>query len=146
MKTYTAIYILLISLFASSSTELYAQNADKIAIKKLLQNQAHAWSKGNIDEFMKGYWQNDSLVFTGKKGLTYGYKTTMENYKKNYPDTAAMGQLHFDLLQLKKLSFEYYFVIGKFHLTRTAGDLEGYFTLLFKKIKNKWLIISDHTS
>ena len=95
---------------------------------------------------MQGYRQSDSLVFTGKKGVKYGYKTMLENYKTNYPDTAAMGKLQFDLLQLKKLSPEYYYVIGKFHLRRTAGDLEGYFTLLFQKIENKWFIISDHTS
>jgi hypothetical protein len=56
-----------------------------------------------------------SLVFIGKNGPKYGYNTTFENYKKSYPDTAAMGKLSFDLLQLKKLSTEYYFVIGKWH-------------------------------
>lgn len=125
---------------------LFAQDADEIAVRQLLENQTKAWSKGNVEEFMQGYWHSDSLVFTGKNGVKYGYNTVLENYKKNYPDTAAMGKLHFNLLQLKKLSSQYYFVIGKFELQRSAGNLEGYFTLLFKKIKNKWFIISDHTS
>lgn len=138
--------LLLIFLITCLPLKLYAQDADEIAVRQLLKNQSKAWSKGNIEEFMKGYWQSDSLMFTGKKGLKYGYTTMLENYKKNYADTAAMGKLAFDLLQVKKLSSEYYYVIGKWHLQRTIGDLQGYFTLLFKKIKSRWLIISDHTS
>ena len=123
-----------------------AQNSDETAVRQLMANQTNAWNRGNIDEFMKGYWQSDSLVFIGKSGPAYGYTTTLENYKKRYPDTAAMGKLHFDLLQVKKLSPEYYHVLGKFTLRRSIGDLQGYFTLLFRKIKNRWVIVSDHTS
>lgn len=124
----------------------HAQYTDEAAIKQLLGRQTKAWNKGSIEEFMKGYWQSDSLMFIGKSGLKYGYTTTLKNYKKNYPDTAAMGKLRFELLQLTSLSAECYFVIGKFYLRRTAGDLSGHFSLLFRKIKNAWYIIADHTS
>lgn len=146
MKTATGFSFLPICLIACLPAILHAQGTDEIAVRQLLENQSKAWSKGNIEEFMQGYWPSDSLMFTGKNGVKYGYKTMLENYRKNYPDTAAMGKLHFDLLQLKKLSFEYYYVIGRWHLQRNVGDPQGYFSLLFKKIKNKWFIISDHTS
>lgn len=132
--------ILLLSLSAP------AQNRDEQAVRSLLEEQSKAWNNGNIDEYMKGYWNSDSLVFIGKNGPKYGYKTTLENYKKSYPDTAAMGKLDFTLLELKRLSFQYFFVIGKWHLQRTAGDLQGHFTLLLKKIKNRWMIVADHSS
>lgn len=119
---------------------------DEQAIQQVLEKQIKGWNSGNIEEYMKGYWQSDSLMFIGKNGPKWGYKTTLENYKKGYPDTAAMGKLRFDLLQLKKLSPEYYYVTGKWALKRSKGDLEGYFTLLFKKIKNSWVIVSDHSS
>ncbi|MEJ7678891.1 MAG: hypothetical protein WKG06_13750 [Segetibacter sp.] len=95
---------------------------------------------------MKGYWKSDSLMFVGKNGVKYGYETTLENYKKSYPDTTARGKLYFDLLQVKKLSKEYYHVTGQWKLIRSIGNLEGYFTLLFRKIKNNWVIIYDHSS
>jgi hypothetical protein len=95
---------------------------------------------------MKGYWNNDSMLFLGKSGPKYGYQTTLENYKKNYPDTTAMGKLRFDILQVKRLSALHYFVVGKFYLQRTIGDLEGHFTLLFKKLNGKWVIVADHSS
>ena len=38
------------------------------------------------------------------------------------------------------------FLIGEYYLTRSTENSNGYFTLFWKKIDNKWLIISDHTS
>ncbi|WP_461451231.1 hypothetical protein [Mucilaginibacter sp.] len=38
------------------------------------------------------------------------------------------------------------FVLGGWHLTRTAGPLGGYFTLWFKKLNGEWKIVCDHTS
>ena len=123
-----------------------AQSAAENEIRDILNAQTVSWNKGNLDEFMQGYWNNDSLMFIGKNGVTYGYTNTLNNYKKSYPDTAAMGRLAFDIVQVKKLSPDYYFVIGKWMLTRTAGNLQGHYTLVFKKIGGKWKIISDHSS
>jgi ketosteroid isomerase-like protein len=105
-----------------------------------MNDQLVAWNNGDIDAFMQTYWQNDSLLFVSSPPI-YGWKTTLERYKKHYPDTAAMGKLSFELLQLKQLSTEYYFAMGKWHLTRTVGDVAGVFSLLFQKNKWQWLII-----
>jgi ketosteroid isomerase-like protein len=123
-----------------------AQSIEEASIRQLMNDQATAWNRGSIDEFMKGYWNNDSLVFVGRSGLSYGYKTTLENYKKNYSDADKMGTLFFTLLSIKKLSPEYCFVTGKWLLKRKSGDIGGLYTLLFRKIDGRWLIISDHTS
>ncbi len=95
---------------------------------------------------MDSYWKSDSLQFIGKSGLTYGWTATLNNYKKNYADTAEMGKLDFSIFETKKLSKHYYFVIGKWHLARTVGDLAGHFSLLLKKINKKWVIVADHSS
>lgn len=124
----------------------FAQNKDEQAIRQILANQENAWNKGDLTTFMIGYWENDSLVYIGKNGPTYGYTTTLNNYKKNYPDTSHMGKLKFQLLSVKPLNTDHYFVIGKFHLTRTVGDASGYFTLLFRKINGIWKAIADHSS
>ncbi len=123
-----------------------AQSKAEKAIQKVLAAQTAAWNNGDIDTFMQGYWKNDSLMFIGKSGITYGWQKTLDNYKKSYPDAQAMGKLEFTILQIKSLSKQYYSVAGKWHLERQIGNLQGYFTLIFKKIKGKWLIISDHSS
>jgi ketosteroid isomerase-like protein len=126
---------------------LHAQpNKDEREILDLLHSQTQSWNKGNIDEFMSGYWQNDSLMFVGKGGVTYGYQNTLNNYKKNYDNSAKMGKLFFEILKLKKLSADYYWVLGKWFLKRTIGDVGGHYTLLFQKIKGRWMIIADHSS
>ena len=138
--------ILLITTIFLLTFSSIAQTNDKALVLKTLSDQQTAWNKGNIEAYMQGYWQNDSLMFIGKSGITYGWQQTLNNYKKNYPDTAAMGKLQFDFIEIKRLSVNYFFVVGKWHLTRTIGNIGGSFTLLFRKIKNKWVIIRDHSS
>ena len=138
-------FYLLVVLFMFT-TAATAQSKDELVIRKSLNEQLAAWNNGDIDRFMLTYWQSDSLMFIGKSGVTYGWQNTMENYKKNYPDTTVMGKLDFNILDVKRLSVLYFSVVGKWHLARTIGDVSGHFTLLFKKVKNKWVIISDHSS
>ena len=136
--------LLIILLFTFST--VHSQNKDEAAIRQLLEKQNAAWNRGDIDTFMQGYWNNDSLKFVGKSGITYGYKKTLEGYKRGYPDTATMGKLEFTLMHVERLSPEYYQVVGKWHLKRSIGDVGGYYTLLFRKIKGTWMIVCDHTS
>lgn len=120
---------------------------DQLAISNLMDKQAVDWTAGNIEAFMQGYWHSDSLMFIGSKGVTYGWQKTYDNYKKNYPDRATMGALKFDILKTDFHSKNTCWLLGKWHLTRPEkGDVGGYFTLIFKKIKGQWLIVSDHTS
>ena len=119
---------------------------DDLLIKNILSKQTVAWNSGDLEKFMDGYWRNDSLMFIGKSGPTYGWENTLKNYKKGYPDINTMGKLDFTLIDVKRLSPEYYSVVGKWYLKRTVGDIGGTFTLLFKKIKKQWLIIQDHSS
>ncbi|MBC7873393.1 MAG: nuclear transport factor 2 family protein [Ferruginibacter sp.] len=137
---------LFFSFLLLSTLPIFAQSKDELSIRKILEGQTSAWNRGDIDSFMKGYWENDSLVFIGKSGVTYGWTNTLNNYKKGYPDTAAMGKLTFTLLQVKKLSKEYYHVTGKWFLKRSIGDVGGHYTLVFRKINGGWVIVSDHSS
>lgn len=128
------------------SLSVFSQTKDETEVRNVLAKQNAAWNRGDVDGFMVGYWENDSLMFIGKSGVTYGYKNTLANYKKNYPDTSIMGKLTFTLIQVKQLSPEYFHVTGKYYLTRSIGDASGHFTLMFRKINGKWVIISDHSS
>ena len=137
-------FILLAGLFSSFTAS--AQNKDEQAIREVMNKQVNSWNSGDIDAFMTTYWKNDSLLFVGSKGPIYGWQTTLESYKKSYPDTVAMGKLNFEILRIQFLAYNYSFVLGKWHLSRSIGDTGGYFTLLFRKIKKQWVIVADHTS
>ena len=124
----------------------FAQDKDEQAVRNLLVTQTKEWNNGNIPAFMETYWHSDSLMFIGKSGVTYGWQKTLENYQKGYPDTIAMGKLKFELLEVKRLSGLYFFIVGKWHLTRSIGNIGGSFTLLFRKVNNRWVIVADHSS
>lgn len=134
-----------IFLFAASAVT--AQSKDEKQILAILEKQTQSWNCGDLNGFMNGYWKNDSLMFIGKSGVTYGYNQTLANYRKSYPDMDAMGELKFTILKVTKLAPDAYYIIGKWYLTREkAGDANGHYTLLFKKIKGQWVIVADHSS
>lgn len=139
--------ILLIYLIGSGFLSFSQNTEKKKEIEAVLNRQVSNWNKADIPAFMEDYYKSDDLKFIGKNGVVKGWEATKERYLKSYPDKAAMGTLKFDIQEIDLLSKESAWVLGKFHLTRPdMGDLQGYFTLIFKKINGKWLIVSDHTS
>lgn len=121
------------------------QSIDREEILNVMNLQELAWNKGDIDQFMEGYWKSDSLMFIGKNGIKYGWQTTLDNYKNSYPDKAAMGELNFEILKLDVNGLSAY-MLGKWKLVREEDTPNGYFTLYWKKIEDKWIITIDHTS
>ena len=53
-----------------------AQN-DEQEIRKILNDQVQAWNRGDIDGFMKGYWNSDSTVFNSGGNAQRGYKDVL---------------------------------------------------------------------
>jgi ketosteroid isomerase-like protein len=139
MKT-TVLFCLMLLL----STFSFSQ--DKRAITNLLEKQRLAWNRGDLDGYMQGYWKSDSLLFVGKNGPKYGWKTTLENYKKTYPDEDAMGTLTFNILQINVIDLKNAFVLGGWKLKREKDEPQGFFTLWLRRIRGEWKIVSDHSS
>ena len=118
-----------------------------MAIQGILQTQIGHWNRGDIPAFMEYYEKSENLKFIGKAGVTKGWKATLDRYLQTYPNRDAMGTLQFDILEINVTAGQSAWVLGKWHLTRPAvGDVGGYFTLVLKKIKGRWLITRDHTS
>lgn len=143
MKFIGAVILLVLQFSAFAQAKEKNEDAQ---IRNLLYTQTQAWNRGDLEAFMQTYWKSDSLMFIGKSGVKWGWEETLNNYKKGYPDTTAMGQLSFDIIQIKRLSVMYYSVVGQWMLKRTIGDLSGHYSLLLRKIKGRWVIVADHSS
>jgi ketosteroid isomerase-like protein len=139
-KIFISCFLLLVACFS-----ILAQD-DKQAILKVLDDQRIAWNNGDIDSFMQGYWKSDSLMFVGKTAPVYGWQGTLERYKNTYPDKSAMGTLTFAVIKVELLDASNAFVLGAWNLKREKDAPGGYFTLWFRKINGKWVIVCDHTS
>lgn len=141
MKIKLILLFLLSTFFAQAQTP-----KDKQAILDVLETQRKAWNKGDLVVFMDGYVKSDSLLFVGKSGPTYGWQKTLDNYKKNYSGSAGMGFLTFGIKKVDFLGKDVAFVLGSWHLKREKDEPQGYFTLLFKKLKGEWKVVVDHSS
>lgn len=137
-------------LYLIFSFKLFAQRdhqADKAAIKTVMNVQLQEWNAGNLQGFMNGYWNSPELRFITRKGITYGWQNIFDNYLKSYGTQEKMGNLVFDILSIDLINKENALVVGKWKVTHSdTSAQEGSFTLWFKKINGKWLIVMDHTS
>ncbi|SEE62196.1 protein of unknown function [Tenacibaculum sp. MAR_2010_89] len=137
--------ILLITIVACNvpQAENVSEETDRNEILAIIKEQEKSWSKHDLEGFMNGYWKNDSLKFYGSNGLTYGWKKTLENYKKGYPTKDHSGTLKFKINDISKIKEGAYFVMGEYYLTRKVGNANGVFMIIFKKIDGEWKIIAD---
>ena len=122
---------------------VFAQDA-----KAILDTQAAAWNRGDLDAFVETYENSKAITFLGKE-LSYGRDAVLARYKRNYNTPEKMGKLRFEVLTVRPLGKDHAMVLGKFFLTRSAaggGDASGHFTLLLHKGPGGWKIIHDHTS
>lgn len=119
---------------------------EKEAIINVMNQQEKDWSNGDIDSFMEGYWKSDSLTFIGRNGIANGWETTLNNYKKGYPTKNDMGKLTFKVFKLDFFNSTNAYMIGQYTLLKEETTSSGYFSLIWKKKNNKWVIVSDHTS
>lgn len=138
--------LLVVVLFLLLAPPVAAQNRDSIAVRQVLDSQMAAWNRADIEGFMAGYWHSPNLRFVSKRGVTMGWDQTLANYRRGYPDAAAMGNLQFNILNINVLNRRNAFVIGEWIVTANGTESRGFFTLLFKKIGSDWVIVVDHTS
>jgi len=119
---------------------------DTAVIEAVLTAQAEAWNRGDIDGFMEHYWKSDELTFSSGGETTRGWTNTKENYYKRYPTREQMGQLRFSQLEVTSLGVSAALVLGRWRLARDVSPVSGSFSLIFRRIDGKWVIIHDHTS
>lgn len=115
-------------------------------IRKVMNDQAAAWNQGSIDGFMRGYWNSPQLVFVSGTNVTRGWQPTIERYKKSYDSREKMGVLTFSDLEITILSKDSAVVLGSWSLQREKDKPGGKFTLIFRKFKDGWKVVHDHTS
>ena len=134
-------------LFAVANISAQTKN-DKTAteIRRVMDEQAAAWNAGDIEGYMRGYWNSPELVFISGDTVTKGWQPTLDRYKKRYDSRAKMGTLAFTDVEIEVLSKDAAKVLGSWALQRDADNPKGKFTLIFRKFKDGWRIIHDHTS
>ncbi len=115
-------------------------------IRAVLSRQAEDWNAGRVDRYMDGYWKSEALRFCSGGTITRGWQATLDRYQRRYPTPEAMGRVSFDQLEFEVLGPDAALVVGRWHVQREKDEIGGLFTLAFRKIDGRWVIIHDHTS
>ena len=129
-----------------SARRTQRHNNATAAIRTVLEAQAEAWNRGDIEGYMAGYWRSPETVFISGDSITRGWQTVLDRYRKNYNSREKMGTLTFSDLEIRPISNNTAVVLGRWHLKRTQDEPHGRFTLIFRKTKQGWRIVHDHTS
>lgn len=126
---------------------LNRQNAQS-GIRAVLDAQVVAWNAGKLEEFMTGYWRSPELSFFSGGRKLAGWDATIERYRKTYQaEGKEMGKLEFSELEITPLGASAAVVRGRWKLTLSDGkEPGGLYTLIFRRFKDGWKIVHDHTS
>ncbi len=136
----TALFPLLLVLSVAS-----AQSPEEL-IRSVLNRQVEAWNEGNIEEYMKGYWNSDETAFVSEGTVLRGYRQVLERYKKRYATREDMGTLAFEEFRIRLFSERAAVVTGVWRLKRSSDAPWGRFTLIVERKTEGWRIVYDHTS
>ena len=137
------------------TTQVKAQSSAKLkqpdtkinqAVRAVLDAQRDAWNRGDIEGYMDGYARLADTVFVSGDKVTRGWQTVLERYKKGYDSREKMGTLTFSDLEITPIGKDAAVVLGRWHLQRANDEPHGRFTLIFRRTKQGWRIIHDHTS
>jgi ketosteroid isomerase-like protein len=137
------IFAIAISALAQNS-----RDADRVAIRKVIEDQQTAWNRHDLNGFMSGYWNSSELTFFSGGHEFKGWQTALDRYKTNYQSAGhEMGKLEFVNLRIEMLGSDGAFVRGEFHLTMPDGKTpHGLFTIVFRKFPEGWKIIHDQSA
>jgi ketosteroid isomerase-like protein len=145
----TAIVLAVVSLVAACAGSGGSEkgNAESAAaIRAVLDAQAAAWNRGDVEGYMDGYERAEETTFISGDTVTRGWQTVSDRYKKAYDTPEKMGTLAFGELEIKPLSEFYANVTGSWKLTRAKDTPHGRFALIFRRTSAGWRIVQDTTT
>ena len=114
-------------------------------IRNVLDRQKASWNKKNIEGFMDAYWKSENFTFQSGNNRLHGWEALLSRYKKSYTGE-NWGELDFTDIEVKVLTKNYAFVLGRWKLTFKDNVKEGLFTIIFQRMSEGWKIIHDHSS
>jgi len=136
------------SIAVNESRNAEEWESERAEIFRVLDEQATAWNRGDLDAFMEGYWRSPELVFTSGGVVRRGWQTTLDRYRETYGDErSTMGTLSFTDLEVHRLGHDSAWALGRWRLDLEEGErLGGVFTLVFRQVDGEWKVVHDHTS
>jgi ketosteroid isomerase-like protein len=114
-------------------------------IQTVIEKQKIMWNEGSIEGFMGYYWKSEKFTFQSGNQRLQGWDALLSRYKTSYSGE-NMGELDFTDIEIRVLSNDFAYVLGRWKLKLKDTLREGLFTIIFQRMREGWRIIHDHTS
>ena len=125
-----------------------AQTEESRELRQILEQQRAAWNRGDLEAFMRTYWNSPDLTFFSGDTIIKGWTATLERYRARYQAGGQdMGQLSFSDQRVEMLGTAAATVTARWHLAfRDGQKREGLTTVICRKTDRGWKIVHDHSS
>ena len=114
-------------------------------ITDILDQQKISWNEKNIEGFMEYYWNSQKFTFQSGNKRLHGWDALLSRYKENFTGE-KWGKLDFTDIEIKVLSNDIAYVLGRWQLLYDDSSGEGLFTIILLRMPEGWRIVNDHTS
>lgn len=147
MKTIilSAFALLILTIGVCAQNDAAKWSKDEKAIRAMLDTTAEGWNKGDLNQYLSAYVKEATeMLSTGPAGGVEAIEKTMKEgfWKKGKPEQV----LRYENLVVRMLDKENALVTGQFILSGAGKpDRTGWFTTVWTKTKNGWLMIHDHS-
>ena len=115
------------------------------AVVALLDRQAAAWSRGDVDAFCSVY--ADDALFLSLSGVARGRQAVLDRYRKRYPDAKAMGTLTLEAIEVRlhpERKPQAASVAARWKLAYPDKPAaEGLTLIVLRKTGERWEIVQD---
>jgi uncharacterized protein (TIGR02246 family) len=118
----------------------------KSEIIAVLHQQQTAWNSGDLNQFIAAYDTGPDFLFISTVVLR-SRDELKQRYEKRYKSVKEkFGNLSFSEIEVQELGCDTARAWGRWQVNESGKISSGWFTLLYKKRKQGWRIIHDHSS
>jgi ketosteroid isomerase-like protein len=128
-----------------------APSPDSAALTRLitaqLERSAVDWNRGDLDAFLSDYAPESTTTFIDGRRAQQGINFIRRNYAPRFSPGARRDSLHFEEVQVRRLSPTLALVTARYILQRGPEiTASGPFTLIMERRPEGWKILHDHSS
>ena len=117
-------FFTMIIVLSSSPVGATSSDADaEQAIRSVLDQQVAAWDRGDIKDFMSGYWNSPDLIYVGNTKVTRGWQTLLDRFEELSKSSGGqIGTLELTETQITVLSADSALVWGTYRVLQPGQD------------------------
>lgn len=127
-----------------------SQTADAAVIAAEIQRgiaQLQAdWNGGDMEAYLAAYWNDPGLSMMAGGSALRGWQAVAELFHATWTEESAMGDFSASNVTVRVLDNRTAIASGGFQHVFPDETVEGVFTHVWRRFRDRWLIVHEHTS